>query len=46
MILTHTGGHVTFYHGNFKPKRWYIKKSILYAKAVYDYYHELTNSKN
>jgi uncharacterized protein len=40
MILTDTGGHVTYYHGNLRPTRWFIKKSILYSEAIYEYYQE------
>ncbi len=40
MVLTDTGGHVTYFHENIKPKRWFIKKSILYSQAIYDYFQE------
>jgi predicted alpha/beta-fold hydrolase len=35
MLLTDTGGHVTFYHGIFTPKRWFIEKSKNYIDAIY-----------
>lgn len=40
MILTDTGGHVTYFHENLRPKRWFIQKSILYSQAIYDFYQE------
>ncbi len=35
MLLTDTGGHVTFYHGILTPKRWFIEKSQNYIDAIY-----------
>ena len=36
MLLTDTGGHVTFYHGILNPKRWFIQRAIDYYDTIYE----------
>lgn len=36
MLVTNHGGHVGWFHGLFKPKRWFPKPTIEFLNACYD----------
>lgn len=43
MLITNHGGHVSWFEGVFKPKRWYPKPTVEFLNACYD---EIAEEKN
>jgi len=39
LMVTHTGGHIGWFHGFFRPKRWHPKPSVEFLNCVYKMSH-------
>lgn len=42
LLITNTGGHVGWFHGQIRPKRWYPKPSIEFLNCIH---HDLQKNR-